>query len=159
MKRKIRPVEASTSESEGTVFYKCTADDIIKAFDGEDENCLILWAVNNYGVNGIDISTLYGSFIHMNDLYLCVTDNEDIEVNGDMVDPEFAFDSYKFEYLEPYVKPVTDKILKKYITDYEVVNFGLDKTIKGMIDDGYSMTEMLKSDGIRRLLRTGLGLD
>lgn len=118
--KKITAAESS-GHSTGTTYYSATLDKIIKAYEGYNKNIWVWNAFKRYGFYAIDFDhNLYGSAVVDDTLYICVTNGQDIEVNGEYIDPEDAFDKYTPEDLADYIKPATDKIIERYITEIEI---------------------------------------
>lgn len=104
----------------GTSYYKISLEDIIKSIDSNRVNLFLKYAMNMYGLSAINLDTLFGSKIIDNTLYLCVTNGQDIEVNGDLVDPENALENYTLEDLDTYISEASDRCILSHITIYEL---------------------------------------
>ena len=114
----------------GTKFYKITEDQIVDYFSKSKDpsKIFILSALDLYGWRAFTIDKMYGSQVFDNELYLCVTDNEPIVIDGREVDPESALttEGYKPEDIENYIAEVDEGILNKYFTEYDLNIEGWD---------------------------------
>lgn len=134
---------AKDTKSSGTTFYKITLDKLKSVLGGGN-----VWIDELIEKKGFDFlpERLYGSEIINGDFYLCVTDGEDIEVKGEMVDPESALKEYSLSDLSDYIKDATNKIIEDNIdidelqfTDKEINDWAVD-----MIRRGIDFTEMVE---------------
>lgn len=119
-----RKAVTAASVSAGTTYYRITLKELTDAFS--EQNLWLQKCIEERGFNAIDFDhSLYGSRFDIGEkdvMYLCVTDGYDIEVNGEMVDPEDALDYHNPAPggdLYQYVKPSTPEIILKNISEYE----------------------------------------
>jgi len=138
----------------GTTFYKATLSRVMKALEQDGANIWMIWAFQELGFDAIDFSHgLFGSQVRdvggEDVLYICVTDGYDIEVNGNMEDPEEALDYFGDSELADYIEEATNKIITDHITEYEIFTPQFDKWAPEMLRSGYSFTELAdaKQDG------------
>lgn len=97
------------------------------------------------GFEAIDLEhNLFGSYIDGNTIYFCDTDGEDIEVNGQMFNPEDAMEEFGPEVLESYIQDATPEIIRRFITPYEL-KFDVDEGAYWLMKDGFGFTEIVKS--------------
>lgn len=138
----IRKIVAA--EGIGTTYYKATIDDVVDAIrDGS--NLFVYYAMLALGFESIDLDhNLFGSYIDGNTIYLCDTDGEDIEVNGQMFDPEDAMEELGPEALESYIQDATPEIIRRFITPYEL-KFDIDEGAYWLMKDGFGFTEIVKA--------------
>lgn len=138
----IRKIVAA--EGIGTTYYKATIDDVVDAIrDGS--NLFVYYAMLALGFESIDLDhNLFGSYIDGNTIYLCDTDGEDIEVNGQMFDPEDAMEEFGPEALESYIQDATPEIIRRFITPYEL-KFDIDEGAYWLMKDGFGFTEIVKA--------------
>lgn len=136
-------IKAATTA--GTTFYEVTLEDIQSAFNEDDANVWIGKMFELDGWDAIDFETaLYGSQIIDDVLYICVTDGQDIKIKGEYVDPEAALEYYQLNHLSEYIKEGTSDIIKKYITEYEVVTPDFNKLAELLLKDGHLFTDIVK---------------
>lgn len=130
----------------GTIFYKFTLDEVLDYFSGSKQNCWIWKSFEELGWECIDLAkNLIGSRVIDDVFYLCITDGQEIEVNGQEVMPESALEEYDISDLENYILPGDKGIIKRYITEDEIYTPYFDKWAGEMIEkDGYDFTEMVK---------------
>lgn len=132
------------AEGPGTTYYKATIDDIVNAVQ-EDSNLFVYYAMLALGFEAIDLEhNLFGSYIDGNTIYFCDTDGEDIEVNGQMFNPEDAMEEFGPEVLESYIQDATPEIIRRFITPYEL-KFDVDEGAYWLMKDGFGFTEIVKS--------------
>jgi hypothetical protein len=119
-KSKVKASVTKTSRK-GTTFYKATLDEVKSAFKEKGANLWLLESFEKLGWDAIDFdNNLFGSRVIDDVLYICVTDGYEIEVNGRKEDPEEVLDYYGDSELADYIEDATDKIILKYITEYEI---------------------------------------
>lgn len=140
MKIYIRAAE-DDRKSYGTTFYRITLDKL-KSVLGKDN----IWIDALIEKDGFDClpKRLYGSKEIGDTFFLCVTDGEDIEVKGEMVDPESALDEYSLSDLSDYIKDATDKIIKDNIDpeEFEFNEREINDLAYDMIRKGTRFTDM-----------------
>lgn len=129
----------------GTIFYRISLDDVIKYFDSPKQNVWVWKSFVEEGWNCINFeNSLFGSAVDGSDLYLCVTDGMEIDVNGEAVDPELALEEYDLDELSEYILPGNDGIIRRYITDDEINTPKFDKWAPDLLDEGYNFTDIVK---------------
>lgn len=132
------------AEGIGITYYKATIDDVVDAIRN-DSNLFVYYAMLALGFESIDLDhNLFGSYIDGNTIYLCDTDGEDIEVNGQMFDPEDAMEELGPEALESYIQDATPEIIRRFITPYEL-KFDIDEGAYWLMKDGFRFTEIVKA--------------
>lgn len=124
-----------------TTFYKITLNDLKQAFS--DENAWLLASITDLGFRAIDIDSLIGSRVIDNVLYLCVTNGVDIDVNGELADPEDALFQYNLDDLSEYIEDATDDIILDNIDEYNMKPPNYDSLASDLISDGYTFTELV----------------
>ena len=127
----------------GTIWYEAEFDQVRDAL--KEENLILYGAFLTNGfdcISNIDIN-LPGSYVQGDYLYICESDGELINVNGDQVDPDSAMQEYGPEMLSAYVIPADDKIIKQKLTEYEITNYDIDEVAYELFDEGYTFTTIL----------------
>ena len=127
----------------GTIWYEAEFDQVRDAL--KEENLILYGAFLTNGfdcISNIDIN-LPGSYVQGDYLYICESDGELINVNGDQVDPESAMEEYEPELLSAYIVPADDKIIKQKLTEYEITNYDIDEVAYELFDEGYTFTTIL----------------
>ena len=127
----------------GTVWYEAEFDQVRDAL--KEENLILYGAFLTNGfdcISNIDIN-LPGSYVQGDYLYICESDGELINVNGDQVDPDSAMEEYGPEMLSAYIVPADDKIIRQKLTDYEITNYDIDEVAYELFDEGYAFTTIL----------------
>ena len=133
---KLQPVNAASNI--GTTYYRATLDNVIQTLARNDANLFLLYLIEEYGFYALDFKKhMFGSaFVEENNedvIYICVTDGYEIEVDGEMVDPEEALENYAPIYLENHIQDANDDIIMRNITPYELVDFDEDQVAKGIL--------------------------
>ena len=137
-------IEEIVPEESGTTFYYITEDDLLKFYDKSD-NCILRYIVENEGFDAFDLEKLYGSELFGDIFYLCVTDGNEIMIDGEMVAPEEVLAMYAPEDISEYEKHGNDGIIRRYLSEYEMKEVDLDDVAFDMINDGYAdFTEIVK---------------
>ena len=111
-------IQAATTP--GTTFYSITLDDAIASLKKLKCNLFIIYELERRGWDAINIEDLYGSNIINKVLYVCVTDGQDIEIEGEMIDPEEALELYDVKDLSSYIQKADAKFISKHVTEYEL---------------------------------------
>lgn len=127
----------------GTVWYEAEFEQVRDVL--KEENLILYGAFLTNGfdcISNIDIN-LPGSYVQGDYLYICESDGELINVNGDQVDPEYAMEEYEPEMLSAYIVPADDKIIKQKLTEYEITNYDIDEVAYELFDEGYTFTTIL----------------
>lgn len=129
----------------GTTWYKASYDEILDALQDSSVNPWVLIYFNTDNFNAINFKhNLWGSFVEGDDLYICVTDGYDIEINGEMVDPESAAEIYGLDELTEYIESATPEFIRSKITEDELDPIPFNKLINNALDSGWSFTELIK---------------
>lgn len=127
----------------GTVWYEAEFEQVRDSL--KEENLILYGAFLTNGfdcISNIDIN-LPGSYVHGDYLYICETDGQLINVNGDQVDPEYAMQEYEPEVLSAYIIPADDKIIQQKLTEYEITNYDIDEVADALFEEGYTFTTIL----------------
>lgn len=122
-------------ESGDTKFYTITESQLLKHYD-KNKNGILRFVVSENGFNAFDIEKMYGSKIIGDILYLCVTDGYEIDVNGEMIEPEFALDMFDISALSAYIVDGDDKIIDRYVSEYELKPIDLNDVALDILDGG-----------------------
>ena len=136
----------------GTTYYKITLDEAKSAY--EDENSIVFGALNLYGWEAINVYRyLIGSEIVDNVLYLCVTDGNEIEADGELLDPEEAMAAVGPDYLQSYISSATPEIIIKQLTPYDLSDdVDIDEVVLNLLEDGYSFYDIVKDAADAQLI-------
>lgn len=133
------------AEDMGTTYYTTDINQILDFLKNEDAN---IWLIGSFELDGLDAlnleTNLFGSKIIEDILYICVTDGSDINVNGDMIDPESALDDYDVEELSAYIRPADDEILRSWITVSEIYEPDMNEMAPRLMDEGYSFVDLME---------------
>lgn len=142
--KKVYGADRNEARKAGTTYYTITKDALRKAFDGDSENVWLKAAIESDGFGAIDLDkNLFGSKVIGDTLYLCITDGRDIMVDGIAVDPEEALDEYTPEQLSDFVAHATDKLIRRYITPYEIYEPDFDELAVNLLKDGVSFGRLV----------------
>lgn len=127
----------------GTIFYRITEDQV-EDLDGD--NLFIKEAFNMYGFNAFDLSTLYGSIVEDNVLYLCKTDGQYITVEGEEVDPEEALSQYGVAACSSYIQDGTPDIIRRNLSGYELNKeyIDVDEIALSLLQAGHHFREIVE---------------
>lgn len=129
---------------QGTVFYKITPLEFEDAFDSAEVNAFLQYLALSRGFNAFDLDKMYGSFEYGDDFYLCVTDEYPIIIDGEEVQPEYAYEDYGFDAIANLVQPSTPEIILKYFTTYELEDFDIDEVADRMMNrEGYTFSMLV----------------
>ena len=134
-------VTAATN-SGGTIFYRVTLDlakDIMW-----DLHKILYGALCVEGWNCVDLTYLPGSDIIDDDLYLCVTDGTEINMDGEDIDPEEALNQYSIMELAAYVMDADAEVVRKHLTEYEISKYDIDDVAEYLIKDEVHFTDMVQ---------------
>lgn len=144
---KIRSNSTITAaiDDTGTTFYKVTVADLVNHYK-ESNNIVTSAIIDMYEFDVFDLDRMYGSAIIDDTLYLCVTDNKDIIVDGEAVDPEHALEEYDIEDLEDYIEPATDEVLNRYASYYEFdpSKIDIDEVAAELLNGGHHLTQIIE---------------
>lgn len=127
----------------GTIWYEAEFDQVRDAL--KEENLILYGAFLTNGfdcISNININ-LPGSYVQGDYLYICESDGELINVNGDQVDPDSAMEEYGPEMLSAYIVPADDKIIQHKLTEYEITNYDIDEVADALFEEGYTFTTIL----------------
>lgn len=139
--------KVTAAENNGTMFYRCTLDQVINAHRDANSNVWLIYALEEYGWNAIDFDhNLFGSALIDDDLYICKTDGYEININGENVDPETALEYYDIEELSGYIENADDDIILHSITTYELSNkLDINELAIQMLNDQYSFLDLVEA--------------
>ena len=127
----------------GTTFYAVPKSNLEQAFDKDDVNVWLKAEIEADGFDAIDFdNNLFGSKVIGDTLYICVTDGRDIIIDGKAVDPEEALDEYTPEQLSDFTSIATDKLIRRYITEYEVYTPDFDDMAVDLLRAGTSFERL-----------------
>lgn len=142
-KQKITSDTHTTTDS--TTFYAATLNQVVNTFKSSDTNVWIQKSFTELGWDAIDFkNNLYGSHVVDDILYICVTNGYDVDVNGQTVNPEELLVHYTPDEVSDYIKPATDSIIQKYITEYEIHTPLFDDWAVDMLKSGIPFSELVR---------------
>ena len=118
-----------------TVFYTITESQLLKHYDADD-NYIVRYIVSENGFDAFEIDNMYGSKLIGDILYLCVTDGNDIIVNGEEIFPEDALDMYDISALSAYIQPGDDDVIDRYVSTYELKPIDINDVAPDILDQG-----------------------
>lgn len=150
MKISKRIVAAEEPKKTGTTFYAITKESLSRAFDDDDVNVWLKAVVDEEGFDALDLeNNLFGSKVIGDTFYLCITDGRDILIDGKATDPEEALDKYSPEQLSDFIAHATEKLIRRYITEYEIYDIewedsSVDNLAIKLLDEGYSFYRLAK---------------
>ena len=133
---KLQSVTAASNI--GTTYYRATLDNVIQTLTRNDANIFLLYLIEEDGFDALDFKKhMFGSAVfeenHEDVIYICVTDGYEIEVDGEMIDPEEALENYSPSYLENRIKDANDDIIMRNITPYELLDFDESSIARGIL--------------------------
>ncbi|MCM1222054.1 MAG: hypothetical protein NC548_47050 [Lachnospiraceae bacterium] len=143
--RKNVSASVSPAKNSGTTFYSASAEDIIDAYRDETLNVWVRKAFIEEGLDAIDFDhNLFGSKVIDDMLFICVTDGQDIEVNGELVNPEEALEIFTPDELLEYTRQASKNVIRRYITEYEIKIPDFDNWAVDLLNDGYDFSKLVK---------------
>lgn len=155
MKKCVKNISDSTANSStnitaatqsNTTFYKTNVEQILDVLKDNDANVWLIAAFQNEGLNALDIEHhLFGSYEDGENLYICVTDGYEINVNNEEVDPELAMENYSIEELSAYIKDATPEVILERITEFEIKPPYFDGWAADLLEDGHTFIELMEA--------------
>lgn len=133
---KLQSVTAASNI--GTTYYRATLDNVIQTLTRNDANIFLLYLIEADGFDALDFKKhMFGSAVfeenHEDVIYICVTDGYEIEVDGEMIDPEEALENYSPSYLDNRIQDANDDIIMRNITPYELLDFDESSIARGIL--------------------------
>ena len=133
---KLQSVTAASNI--GTTYYRATLDNVIQTLTRNDANIFLLYLIEEDGFDALDFKKhMFGSAVfeenHEDVIYICVTDGYEIEVDGEMIDPEEALENYSPSYLDNRIQDANDDIIMRNITPYELLDFDEASIARGIL--------------------------
>lgn len=133
---KLQSVTAASNI--GTTYYRATLDNVIQTLTRNDANIFLLYLIEEDGFDALDFKKhMFGSAVfeenHEDVIYICVTDGYEIEVDGEMIDPEEALENYSPRYLDNRIQDANDDIIMRNITPYELLDFDESSIARGIL--------------------------
>lgn len=153
LRRKIYSTEIKPAEDSGTTYYRVTEDQLLD-YAENSRNVVFRYLIEKYSFDALDLeSKMFGSRLIDNVLYICDTDKQKIQVDGEFVDPERAIDNYDLDDLEAYIQDSNEHVLERFVDGRELKHVNVDHIFSDLLDQGYHTDEILKSIKDLRLLR------
>lgn len=133
---KLQSVTAASNV--GTTYYRATLGTVVQTLARNDANLFLLYLIEEYGFDALDFKKhMFGSAVveenNEDVIYICVTDGYEIEVDGEMVDPEEALENYAPIYLENHIQDANDDVIMRNITPYELADFDESSVARGIL--------------------------
>ena len=133
------------AKHEGTTFYQTTLDAVISALENDKANVWLRAAIAESGFDALNFETgLWGSQVINDDLFICDTDGQKLNIDGTLINPETALEEYHLEALSPFIQQATDDIILRYITEYEIKTPDFDNLAIELLNGGWSFSELAK---------------
>lgn len=146
MKKVIKAARINAAADMGTTFYKTNVEQILDVLKDNDANVWLIAAFQNEGLNALDLEHhLFGSYEDGENLYICVTDGHEINVNDEEVDPELAMENYSVEQLSAYIKDATPEVILERITEFEIKPPYFDGWAAELLEDGHTFVELMEA--------------
>lgn len=139
----LNQVKAATQW--GTTYYEASIDQVKEVL--KEKNIVLYGAIETEGFDSIwdlDIH-LPGSYVQDDKIYLCGTDGEYINVDGEAVDPETAMEEFGPEMLTAYIQPADDEIISHKLTSYEITNFDMNEVAEQLMSEKYTFFEIYEA--------------
>lgn len=133
----------TAAQSIGTTFYYTTLSDVIQTLKDKSQNEILIFLLETRGWYALDFEhNLFGSYVDGDDLYLCVTDGAEIEIDGVEVYPEDAIEEFGVDAIKPWLESATDDVITFRITEYELRSFDIDDVALNMLNEGYHFVDI-----------------
>ena len=140
------------AQQPGTRFYRIPLEFAIEVL--KDDNIILINRLSEDGWNALDLKTnFYGSTVEGDDFYLCDTDGKDIEIQGELIDPESVIDEMGLDAIQPYVAEATPEIVHRNISTYELGPVDMDDVAYKLLEEGYSFQKIVDAAEDASLLR------
>lgn len=139
--------EQQTTPDAGTTFYHATLEDVTETLRKQDANIILRHLLDDRGFNALDFDNhFFGGGVYDDELYICITDGQDIDVDGDLIFPEDALEEFGPEALSAYIEEATPEVIHRNVTTYELKPFDIDEVAKNMINSGvYDFLDVVKA--------------
>lgn len=129
-----------------TILYETPLEEVKKIYD---DNLFLVYLLDEEGFHAFNIERdCPGSVLEGDTLYLLVTDYDPVTVFGKVIEfPEDITVDFTIEDLKDsgIVEPVTDDIIKKYLSQYELADFDVDAVATDLVQSyGASISEVLE---------------
>ena len=136
LNRSVNTIAIHAAQDIGTTFYSITLDDALKVL--RNENIILYHLAATKGWNAFDETRWIGGEVIDDVLYICSTDGVEIEVYGELVDPETALEDYGVEGIEPYLSKGTPEVIRRNLSVYELKPVNMDNVALELLEDDYS---------------------
>jgi len=134
-----------------TIFYRFNLEDTIRDLRRQNANIILIQRLQDVGWNALrDLDVAFISAIIDDDdnLIVCESNYEPIDLNNEEVEPEEMLDRFSVETLDRLglVQNADSKTVHKYITEYELSDqFDLDNVVLELLNDGHSFQEVVQA--------------
>ena len=133
-----QPIEAASfDQTDGTKWYRITKEQLLK-YNLWRSNVWIKERISQYPLDEVlNLDSLEGSIVEEDQLYLMVSDFDDIEVNGEMINPLDAIEEFGLKGLENYIVQEAPVDVVHSIIDSDISWRGIDinQFAKDLLDD------------------------
>jgi len=145
MKKFIKADDSNTRSALGTTIYPITVEQLRSAFEGE--NIWLDKSLQERGIDAIDTSTLFGSQVFGQELYLCITDGYEVQIDGQEYDPEAILEDYgpSSPKVREFLQEPTPEIIRRHITSDEFHEPWFNEWAPSLLRDGHKFLDILYS--------------
>lgn len=122
--------------SESTVWYQLSKSDLLNNMT-DKENVWVEEAITENDLEDVfDLDSLDGSFVEDDRLYYLVTDEAEIEINGENVIPENAYKELGKDAISSYIKTGASSSIIRRITGEDIAwgKLNLEDMCKDLLD-------------------------
>lgn len=122
--------------NESTVWYQLSKSDLLNNMT-DKENVWVEEAITENDLEDVfDLDSLDGSFVEDDRLYYLVTDEAEIEINGENVIPENAYKELGKDAISSYIKTGASSIIIRRITGEDIAwgKLNLEDMCKDLLD-------------------------
>lgn len=122
--------------SESTVWYQLSKSDLLNNMT-DKENVWVEEAITENDLEDVfDLDSLDGSFVEDDRLYYLVTDEAEIEINGENVIPENAYKELGKDAISSYIKTSASSSIIRRITGEDIAwgKLNLEDMCKDLLD-------------------------
>lgn len=122
--------------NESTVWYQLSKSDLLNNMT-DKENVWVEEAITENDLEDVfDLDSLDGSFVEDDRLYYLVTDEAEIEINGENVIPENAYKELGKDAISSYIKTSASSSIIRRITGEDIAwgKLNLEDMCKDLLD-------------------------
>lgn len=137
-------VMITSATNSGTTYYKADLNDVKKIVDG-NSNLFVIYSIFEHGFDDIQIDQMPGSYIDGDTIYVCFTNGQDININGEDVDPENAIEEFGLEALSAFVQDAPEDIIISELSPYVFDLDNIEDCASWLLDKGYSLPAIVEA--------------